>query len=228
MRLIATSIVTLALASLAHAAETYKAAVLKEPPPTTVAPELRAALGDQGVRIVDGQGKNFADFWLRKEIPAKEKPAGPKGAVQFPFLADGEFIGVCRLAAEIHDYRDQAIAAGLYTMRFGLQPVNGDHLGVSTYRDYALLLPAAKDRALALPTHKQLEERSAESAGTSHPACLLLLTAKADASRTAPVMIQDSENETWSVVLPLTLKVKAPNEPLAHPVSLVVVGTGPA
>ena len=43
-------------------------------------------------------------------------------------------------------------------MRYGLQPVNGDHLGVSTYRDYSLVLPAAKDRSLALPPRKQLEE----------------------------------------------------------------------
>ena len=51
-----------------------------------------------------------------------------------------------QFATEGHDYRDQPIAKGVYTMRYGLQPVNGDHLGVSTYRDYSLLLPAAKDR----------------------------------------------------------------------------------
>ena len=65
-------------------------------------------------------------------------------------------------------------------MRYGLQPVNGDHLGVSTYRDYSLLLPAAKDQKLDLPPRKQLEQRSAESAGTSHPAVLLLQGASAE------------------------------------------------
>jgi hypothetical protein len=227
MRLAGFAIICCTLPPVAYAADTYKAQVLKEPPPQAAAAELRAELNGQGVRILDAEGKPFADIWLRKASPASEKPAGPKGAVQFPFLAEGEFLGVCEIAAECHDYRDQAIAKGVYTMRYGLQPVNGDHLGVSTYRDYALLLPTAKDKSLALPSHKQLEERSAESAGTSHPACFLLLGASADAAKTVPATIHDEENDTWRVVLALTLKLKGQNDPIVYPVALVVVGTGP-
>ena len=91
----------------------------------------------------------------------------------FPFLADGELIGLLQFAAEGHDYRDQPIAKGVYTMRYGLQPVNGDHLGVSTFRDYSLLLPAAKDQSLDAPAAQAARGASAESAGTSHPAVLL-------------------------------------------------------
>ena len=69
----------------------------------------------------------------------------------FPFLADGELIGVLQFATEGHDYRDQSIAKGVYTMRYGLQPVNGDHLGVSTIATTRCLLPAAKDQTLAIP-----------------------------------------------------------------------------
>ena len=76
---------------------------------------------------------------------------------------------------EGHDYRDQTIAKGVYTIRYGLQPVNGDHLGVSPFRDYALLLPAAKDKTVASLPRKQLEDQSAESAGTSHPAVFFML-----------------------------------------------------
>src|SRR5205823_14273793 len=108
----------------------------------------------------DGTGRIVAEIWLRKTTSCSEKPTGPKGAIQFPFLADGELLGVLQFATEGHDYRDQPIAKGVYTMRYGLQPVNGDHLGVSTYRDYVLLLPAAKDKSLAVPTRKQLEDRS--------------------------------------------------------------------
>src|SRR5262249_21712282 len=126
---------------------------------------VRAVLADQGYRVVDGQGKPYAEIWLRKAVPASEKPAGPKGALLFPFLAEGELLGALRFPAEGHDNRDQTIAPGVYTLRYGLQPVNGDHLGVSPYRDYALLLPAVKDTALANLPGKRLEERSAESAG---------------------------------------------------------------
>jgi hypothetical protein len=227
MRLIGLALICGTFASAALAQETYKVEVLKQPPPSSLAAEIRAVLSDSGVRIVDDQGKSFAEIWLRRAIPASEKPGNPKGAVQFPFLADGELLGLCQFAVEGHDYRDQAIAKGIYTMRYGLQPVNGDHLGVSTYRDYSLLLPSSKDQAVAAPPHKQLEERSAESAGTSHPACFLLLTAPADASKTDPAMIQDAEKSTWSVVLPLGIQVKGQNGPIVFPVSLVVVGSAP-
>jgi hypothetical protein len=182
----------------------------------------------EGIRIQDDQGRTFADIWLRKAIPSAEKPAGAKGTIQFPFLADGELLGLLQFATEGHDYRDQPIAKGAYTFRYGLQPVNGDHLGVSAYRDYSLLLPASKDQSLALPPRKQLEERSAESAGTSHPAVFLMLAAQQDPSKPAPSMIHDAEKNTWSVVLPLYLKIRGVTEPIVHSVRLVIVGAAPA
>jgi hypothetical protein len=210
------------------AQEAFKVELLKQPPPSLVAPAIRSALNGQGLRIQDGSGRTFAEIWLRKTLPASEKPTGAKGEVQFPFLADGELIGVLQFAGEGHDYRDQSITKGAYTMRYGLQPVNGDHLGVSAYRDYVLLLPAAKDKSMALPPRKQLEERSAESAGTSHPAVFLLLAAPATAAQSGPSMIHDAEKSTWSVVLPLSIQVKGQLGSMIHPVLLVVVGAAPA
>jgi hypothetical protein len=108
-----------------------------------------------------------------------------------------------------------------------LQPVNGDHLGVSTYRDYFLLLPTAKDQEPDLIVRKQLEQRSALSAGTSHPAVLLLQAASGDAAKTIPSMVHDAEKNTWSVSLPLKIAVKGEAEPIVQPVLLVVVGAAP-
>jgi hypothetical protein len=204
--------------------ELWKVEALKQPPPAAVAPEIRSILGDQGFRILDEQGKTYAEIWLRRAIPSSEKPGGPKGAVQFPFLKEGELLGSLQFANEGHDYRDQSITKGVYTMRYGLQPVNGDHLGVSTYRDYSLLLPASKDKSLVAPPRKQLEERSAESAGTSHPAVFIMLMAPAGASKTAASIIRDAEKDTWSVVLPLALEVKGQSESVVHPVRIVVDG----
>ena len=137
---------------------------------------IRGELANEGYRVVDDQGKTYAEFWLRKSIPASEAPSGPQGAVQFPFLGSGELLGALRYPGEGRDYRDQSINKGVYTLRYGLQPVNGDHLGVSIFRDYALLLPASKDTTVAPLKKKPMEERSAESAGTSHPAVLILLS----------------------------------------------------
>ena len=71
-------------------------------------------------------------------------------------------------------------------MRYGLQPVNGDHLGVSPFRDYALLLPGAKDKTVAMLPRKQLETQSAESAGSSHPACSFMLAVPSSSGSGGP------------------------------------------
>ena len=210
------------------AQDSLKVQAVHQAPPSSLSPEiLRGLDGEKAYRIQDQQGADFARIWLRKATPGSEKPGGPKGVVQFPFLADGELLGVLEFAREGHDYRDQAVTKGVYTMRYGLQPVNGDHLGVSPFRDYILLLPASKDKAIAAPTRKQLEERSAESAGTSHPASFLLMMAPGGA-KPEPAMVHDAEKDTWSVILPLRIQVKGGGEPMVHPVQLVVMGMSTA
>jgi hypothetical protein len=219
--------VSLALASFDTAQTSMKVEALKEAPPAALGGTIRGVLNTRGYRIFDESGNPFVDIWLRKSIPTSAKPAGQKGTIQFPFLSEGELLGACQFVAEGHDYRDQEIPKGCYTLRYGLQPVNGDHLGVSPFRDYALLLPAAKDNSLDLPPRKQLEERSAEAAGTSHPAVLMLLSSPADELKKAPTMVRDSEKNTWSAALQVDLLVKGQSESLAYPVRLMVVGVGP-
>lgn len=217
---------TLALSTFTGAAavgQDYKVAVLKEAPPSSLAPKVSESLNKDGFRVVDGDGKPFADIWLRKSIPAAGAPEGIKGAIQFPFLAEGEFLGVLKFAAEGHDYRDQTIPKGVYTIRYGLQPVNGDHLGVSVYRDYVLLIPAAKDTDIADIPRKPLHEKSAESAGASHPACLLLVI-PASPPTSLPSMAHDEEKATWGANLPLNLGVKGSKEAFTQTIQFIVVG----
>lgn len=205
------------------AEDAFKVQELKQPPPSSVAPEVAKELNPEGYRIIDGEGKPFAEIWLRRTIPASEKPAGAKGVIQFPYLAESELLGVVQLLEEGHDYRDQAIAKGVYTMRYGLHPINGDHLGVSPFRDYSLLLPASKDRTVASLPRKQLETQSSESAGSSHPAAFFMLSVPPGATKT-PSMIHDEEKNTWRVAVLLNLAVKGESTPVPHPVSIIVVG----
>ena len=208
-------------------AQSYKIEVLKQASPEKLAGPVRDSLQADGYKIVDDQGKTYAEFWLRKAVPASEKPGAPKEAIQFPFLAEGELLGALQFPGEGHDYRDQTISKGLYTIRYGLQPVNGDHLGVSVFRDYILLLPAAKDQAIANVPAKALYERSAESAGTSHPAILMLVTPAAGAAP-PPSMVHDEAKNTWGAVVPLRLGVKGESAPLPLNVQLIVVGAAAA
>jgi len=202
----------------------YKVESLKEGAPTGLSAAVKGGLGDQGDRILDAQGKPYADLWVRKAIPASTKPAGPKGAVLFPELAEGELLGALRFAGEGGDYRGQPIASGVYTLRYGLQPVNGAHLGVSTYRDYALLVPAAKDESVEDLPQKKLEQQSAEAAESSHPAILMFLPAPEGASK-APDLVHDAEKDLWGLVLALPLQVKGDSSPAELKAQLIVVGT---
>jgi hypothetical protein len=201
----------------------YKVETIKESPPTGVAGPIKDTLEPQAIRILDEGGKLFATVWLRKAIPAGTKPGGPKGAVLFPFLAEGELLGVLQFASEGHDYRDQSIATGVYTLRYGLQPVNGDHLGVSTYRDYALLVPSAKDQAVEAIPQKVLEKKSTEAAGSNHPAVLLLIAAPASAKSGAAIQHDEAKN-LWGVTLPLSVSVKGEQTAAPFTVQLIVVG----
>ncbi|MFO0952181.1 MAG: hypothetical protein U0835_13735 [Isosphaeraceae bacterium] len=210
------------LAPSALAQDSFKIEPTKEAPPAALAAPIRESLKPEGFKIVDGGGKVYAEFWLRKATPASEKPAGPKGPVQFPFLADGELLGALRFPGEGRDNRDQSIAKGIYTLRYGLQPVNGDHLGVSPFRDYVLMLPAAKDTAVAGVPRKALEEKSSESAGTSHPA-VMLLSAPAP-SAAVPSVTRDEEKNTWSAVVPLSVQVKGESGTTAVNVQVLFLG----
>ena len=221
-RVLALAVALLPTAVVAQ--ESYKIEALKEGPPAALAGPIKEVLGAQGYRVVDDAGKAYAEFWLRKAVPATGKPSGPQGAVQFPVLAEGELFGALRFPGEGHDYRDQTIAKGVYTLRYGLQPVNGDHLGVSTYRDYALLVPAAKDKATEPLPAKRLEESSAEAAESSHPAVLMFLPAPSEGARDAASMARDEAKNLWSAVLPLKLAVKGQGEAVPFRVQLVVVG----
>lgn len=207
--------------------ESYKIEALKEAPPTSLPGAIKDALAPQGYRVLDDQGKSYAEFWVRKATPAKGKPSGPEGAVLFPVLAEGELLGALRFPGEGHDYRDQAIAQGVYTIRYGLQPVNGDHLGVSTYRDYALLVPAAKDKTLENLPRTRLEEQSAEAAGTNHPAVLMMLAAPEE-GKSEPTMAHNEELNTWGAVVPLNLAVQGESGAVTLPVQLILIGVAPS
>ena len=217
-------VMVVALAPMAACAQdAYRIEPTKDAPPGGLAAAIREALQAEGHRVVNPEGKPFAALWLRKGVPAAGPPAGPKGAVLFPVLAEGELLGVLRFDQEGQDYRNQAIPAGLYTLRYALQPVNGDHLGVSTYRDYALLSPAARDQAVAAVPRKTLEERSAAAAGSSHPAVLLMLAAPSGAP-SGPTIVHDETLNTWGAILSLPLTVTGTPGATSLPIQLVVSG----
>jgi hypothetical protein len=70
----------------------------------------------------------------------------------------------------------------VYTLRYGIMPVNGDHQGAAPQRDFLLLTPAAADQDLSsTPNFDALVAMSRKASGTPHPAVLSFWKADTDA-----------------------------------------------
>ena len=58
-------------------------------------------------------------------------------------VENGTLVGAVRVTGPFKEIRGKVVAPGVYTLRYGQQPQNGDHLGISTFRDFLLLSPAS-------------------------------------------------------------------------------------
>ena len=126
------------------------------------------------LRIAAGENLQ-AEFWLRQEVPLQESRSGASLGITFAGLSESLLIGVVRFHQEWSDYRGRPIPAGVYTLRYALQPEDGNHLGASIYRDYLLLIPAAVDiDPEAGFSFRKLVNASRKASRTNHPAILSL------------------------------------------------------
>lgn len=140
--------------------------------PDGVSEEIAAVLQGQAVQLKDGDASVF-EFWPRGEVPLKDAPEKPRRAMRS--IAEGTLLGVVAVHEERRDYRDDAIQPGVYTMRFALQPEDGDHLGTSIYPYFALLVPVDRDKALdGIEGHDATSEASATGTATEHPRTISL------------------------------------------------------
>ncbi|HYL09208.1 MAG TPA: hypothetical protein VEU31_00600, partial [Candidatus Acidoferrales bacterium] len=111
----------------AYTAERFSAA-----PPPEVSAAVREALSNDGIRVQGPDGP-LCEIWLRKAIPVNASPSNELG-VAFGEFAEGTLAAVVRFPAEVIDYRKQRVKAGVYTLRYALNPVNGNHQGVAPQR----------------------------------------------------------------------------------------------
>jgi hypothetical protein len=185
-------------------------------PPKDLAPEVSQALAAEGYRVTGPDGP-MIDLWTAKEIAAK-KGFAPTLNVKYP-LQPGQLIGALQVnkGTAFSDFRKQPIAPGLYTVRYGQQPQDGNHAGTSDFSDFLLALPAKDDKsAKGVENAKDLQARSAAAAGTSHPAILQLLPN--EEKSTDAKLAHDADREFW------LLEFAGGKPPV--PFKLVVVGAG--
>ncbi len=110
--------------------------------PDSVPAETAALVSDAGV-AVQAAGTVVARFWMRT-APFEGSAAAGFG-VRFDNIPEGAFLGVVEFPEKGSDYREQSVPPGIYTIRFGLHPEDGNHMGVAPSRDFGLLAPVAKD-----------------------------------------------------------------------------------
>lgn len=140
------------------------ATLQKAQPPEGAAPAISQKLAPDGVRVAVGKTVTL-DFWWVAALPLK---AGGTAA-SWADVEEGSLVGAVRIPADFRDMRGRVIKAGVYTLRYGIQPQNGDHLGVSPFRDFLLLSPVAADQDPAPRGHDGTIELSKQSIGGSHP-----------------------------------------------------------
>ncbi len=176
----------------------YRVEPLNEPAPSDeVSADVAATLATTGARVIRGTKTTFCDIWLCKEIETDDKFEATS-ALLYP-LTPGQLIGVARFARRGSDYRDQDIDSGVYTLRYARQPVDGSHVGTSLTRDFLLLLQAGQDESPDALDYSSLTERSAEAAGSSHPA-LLSMQRLSDDPKT-PSLRHNEEHDWWTIGL---------------------------
>jgi hypothetical protein len=135
------------------------------PPPDAIAAPLRDLLAPDGSKVA--LGATTLEFWWVRTLPVSGPPA-------WSHVAEGTLIGAVRVSGSFKEIRGKTVKAGTYTLRLGLQPQNGDHLGVSSFREYLLLSPASADTDPKPLGFDGTVAIAKQTLGASHPAALSL------------------------------------------------------
>jgi len=180
----------------ARSADEYKLEPLAEAAPAEgLTPEIAGLLAPAGFKVVKGTSRTVCSVWPVKQLAIKAD-FKPSAALLYP-LEMGQLVGVISYKRAGEDFRGQEIAAGTYTVRYALQPEDGNHVGTSDTRDFLLLLKAEDDKMPALLKKEDLFKLSAVAAGTTHPCMLSLLSAEGTTGD-LPSLEHNEDRELWS------------------------------
>jgi hypothetical protein len=191
-----------------------------EKAPAGLADKVAAALNPSGHQVA-AAGDTIGTVWLVKQVQAKAD-FKPTLSVKYP-LTPGQLVGAIEVVkkSEFTDFRGQDVAAGVYTLRYGQQPVDGNHVGTSDLADFLLAIPAKLDTDPALlKMPEAMHKLSAKTSGSNHPAIFSLLPPKPDEK--TPALTHDTGKHFW--ILSLTANGKSGDAAVKVPLRVVIVG----
>jgi hypothetical protein len=146
----------------------------KAEPPDALAEKVRKLLQAECEQVADADGNLVAEVWFRDSIPSRATADQVKNGLTYRELPEGVLLGAVRFSKPFVDFRKQDIPAGVYTLRFAIQPETGDHTGTAPHTEFALLSPAADDASDEPLEGKALQKLSAKTTGGDHPGVMLL------------------------------------------------------
>lgn len=181
----------------ANANGQYSVEVIESGPEAgEVSDEYIGLVGDRGFRVKRGS-RTRGEFWLSKELGYDPEFAATPERI-YPFRP-GQFIGLMRFTRKGNDFRDQSIGKGWYTLRYALQPINGNHEGTSPTRDFLVMVGTDIDEpGKEWSDEEELYAASTESTGAAHPAMLCFQPAT-DGDEME--LRHDEQNDWWIIHL---------------------------
>lgn len=189
-----------------------------QPAPAPVAGAVPAALASrldpQGAEVSSG-GSPLCNVWVLKSV-ATVPSTSSEPDILYGNLQVGELVGVMQVLAPAEDFRHQKVQPGVYTLRYGQIPQDGNHMGVSQYRDFLLLGPVAADtKPDAVLGFDDLVALSRKTLTSGHPAVLSLIPANSSVKTPPAVFNDDSGDEV--------VQFDLPEQGAAKPMALVIV-----
>ena len=136
---------------------------LTEKPPAELSAGVQSRLAPAAKVVV---GEATLEIWLVQQL---EKNGDGPG---WSSVESGTLAGAIRVSGTFKEIRGKVVKPGVYTLRYGQQPQNGDHLGISPFREFLLISPAAIDKDPKVIGFDGVVALSKEVIGTAHPASL--------------------------------------------------------
>jgi hypothetical protein len=209
------------LAAAGAAAADVKLTVKVEdaPPPKELGDAVGGVLDGQAMHVSDDKGKLLCTVWACKALETKATADQAKAGLKYSHLEETTLVGAVQFADGFTDYRKQKIKPGVYTLRLGIQPTDGDHQGTAPFNEFCLLSPAGADAKPGVMEAKELHELSVKSTTRKHPGVMLLFPNKTPAEK--PVVEAKPKDH---FVLSFRVPATAGREKAYLGFSLVVVG----
>ena len=219
MRYLLMATLLAASSNMVAAADDYSVKPVQKAP-AGLSMEIASIVNPTGIQISNADGP-VCQMWTIKSIPTQAKFSATLN-VNYP-LTPGQLVGVIRVPEGVtfNDFRGQEIKGGVYTLRYGRQPEDGNHIGTSDLYDFLLAIPAKVDTGTKpLDPFSDLPTKSAETAGSTHPAIFSLLPQK-DVKKSG-VINHDEERDFW--IVDLIANGTAADKAVKVPMRIVAVG----